>query len=71
MIPNMYSRLLDTLENDSSKSMVLKVVQMKNRKILQIKKPAVTPTFCKQNLSQMHHIEFIYTLLPVPSPLYG
>ena len=29
-------------------------------------KPAATPTFCKQNFSQMHQIDFIHTLYQCP-----
>ena len=54
---------------DSSKSNVLKMVQMKNRKNFTYKKPAATPTFCKRNFSRMPHIDFILTLLSEPSLL--
>ena len=56
---------------DSSKSKVLKMVKMKNEKKFTNKKPAATPTFCKQNFSWMHHIDFIQTLFSVPSLSLG
>ena len=56
---------------DSSKSKVLKMVEMKNEKKFTNKKPDATPYFCKRNFSQMHHIDFICTLLSVPSLSVG
>ena len=35
----------------------LKVPEIKNQNFLFTQKPAATPTFCKRNLSQMHHIK--------------
>ena len=35
----------------------LKVPEIKNKIFFDIQKPASTPTFCKQNFSQMHHIQ--------------
>ena len=43
---------------------------MKNKKKFTNKKPAATPTFCKWNFSRMYHIDFIHTLLSVPSLLH-
>ena len=42
---------------------------MQNKKNFTYKKPDATPYFCKQNFSGMHHIDFIHTLLSVPSLL--
>ena len=35
----------------------LKVPEIKNQNFSDIQKPATTPTFCKQNFFQMHHIQ--------------
>ena len=56
---------------DCSKSKVLKMVTIKNKRDFTNKKPAATSTLCKQIFSMMHHIDFIHTLFSVPSlPLY-
>ena len=55
---------------NSSKFKVLKMVKMKNKKNFTNKKPDATPYFCKRNFSPMHHIDFIHTLLSVPSLLH-
>ena len=54
---------------DSSKSKILKMVELKNRKNLTSKKSAATPTFCKQNFFHMHYVDFINTLLTTLSLL--
>ena len=33
---------------------ILKVTELKNKKLFITQKPAATPTFCKRNLSQMY-----------------
>ena len=47
------------------------MVRIENKNEFANKKPAATPTFCKQNFSTMHHIDSIHTLLSVPSPPLG
>ena len=47
---------------DSSKSKVLKMFEMKNQKNFTNKKLDATPNFCKQNFSQLNHINFNHTL---------
>ena len=52
---------------DSSKCKALKMVELKNERNFSNKKPAAIPTLCKRNFFCMHHIDFIHTLLSVPS----
>ena len=43
------------------------MIRIKNKRNFINKKPAATPTFCQQNFSTLHHIDFMHTLLSVPS----